>query len=527
VGFDDIFEAQINVPSITTVRQPLKEQIEEAFDLILNMINKKQISYEKKVSCEFIIRESCGCFENHNKTKKIISSTVLVPKEYESILKEIKLKIYENLKESLADKDELQYILTQLFINLEKDIEEYDNHFANCLKEFIVDKKLTLPLSREIICEMKNNFLLNIKDEKILCNIQEILFNILLSFNRLNERIILQNNLNVMMEKLKLEYMSQYLTTTFNLKNIVNTLKSFLKELKINHFLLCIYNGKVKFKGNFEWKVPRSCKVLLDYRNGKVIEKKKYIINIEDIFPDDFFKNEVHISAVVLPLFFEQEHFGYIAINPVPEDDILCESLRREISTSIKGTLLIEKEKATSKILSKTLKALKDSYNKLEQLSVLDELTGLYNRRGFITLANEHIELSRRKHRDFLLFFIDLDGLKGINDKFGHKEGDNALIMVAKVLTKTFRYTDIVARIGGDEFTALAVDCTINELERITTRLKYDIEEINKNLNKPYKISFSYGVAPYRSDNFHKLEELMEEADRNLYKEKNKKKGIE
>jgi len=520
VGFDDVFESQISVPSITTIRQPLKKQIEMAFDLLLQLIDNAQFPGNVSVPCEFIIRESCGCHEDIFK-HQVIRKDTRFSKSLKTALKRAELQTYDNFKESVQNENEFTQILEKLILDLKKDLKNNEGHFIYALREFIIDKKLTLSLSRDIICSLKNNLLNQIQEEKDRLQLLNLFFDILLDFDKVNERFLLQNKLSVLLEKVKLEYMGQYLTTTFNLKNIVNILKTFLKDLNISRFLFCIYNGRVKWNRKFKWSIPSSSKILLDYRNGYV--KENYSFKTKELFPKDFFENCEFVSAAILPVFFEEEHFGYIVINPLPEDDILCESIRRQISTSIKGAILIEKEKTTSRKLKKTLRAFKDSYEKLEQLSVLDELTGLYNRRGLITLSYQLLELSKRNHREFLLFFLDIDGLKKINDLYGHKEGDFALISASKILTKTFRHTDIVARIGGDEFVVLAIDCSINELFRIEKRFKQHSEDLNKTINKPYKIELSYGVAPYKPGITYTLEELMQEADQRLYEEKKRK----
>ena len=96
----------------------------------------------------------------------------------------------------------------------------------------------------------------------------------------------------------------------------------------------------------------------------------------------------------------------------------------------------------------------------LLSLSITDPLTGLHNRRGFLSLAEQQLKLSDRNKRGMQLYFADLDGLKWINDTLGHEEGDKALIEAATVFKETFRTSDIIARLGGDEYAALAIDIT-------------------------------------------------------------------
>lgn len=162
----------------------------------------------------------------------------------------------------------------------------------------------------------------------------------------------------------------------------------------------------------------------------------------------------------------------------------------------------------------------------LRSQSLVDDLTGLYNRRGFLTLAEKQLKLSKRTKRGFFLVFVDLDGLKQINDAFGHLEGDNALIKTAKILKKTFRETDIIARIGGDEFTILAIDALGESAEIITARFQENIKHLNVQEQNLYKLSLSFGIIYHDAKTTPKLEQLMEKADGELYKYKRSKRGF-
>ncbi|NTW17723.1 MAG: diguanylate cyclase, partial [Syntrophaceae bacterium] len=157
-------------------------------------------------------------------------------------------------------------------------------------------------------------------------------------------------------------------------------------------------------------------------------------------------------------------------------------------------------------------------------ISVTDQLTGLYNRRGFITLAEQQLKLSHRNKRDILLFFADLDGMKAINDTLGHEEGDRALQDVALILRETFRASDIVARIGGDEFAILAIDTTGIYPDVMMTRLQNQIDTHNRVSGRRYTISISMGAAYYDPEKPCSLDELMSRADALMYEQKRRKK---
>lgn len=158
----------------------------------------------------------------------------------------------------------------------------------------------------------------------------------------------------------------------------------------------------------------------------------------------------------------------------------------------------------------------------LRSLALTDDLTGLYNRRGFLAVATQQMRLMRRKSEGLLLFFADVDNLKDINDLFGHREGDFALVRTANALEQTFRDSDILARFGGDEFAALAVEASGQNEETILHRLEKSLRASNRDDSR-YQLSLSVGVA--RLDPAHSVSigALLEQADQAMYAEKKKK----
>lgn len=156
----------------------------------------------------------------------------------------------------------------------------------------------------------------------------------------------------------------------------------------------------------------------------------------------------------------------------------------------------------------------------LETMAFTDQLTGLYNRRGFITLAERQLKFSKRSKRKMLLFFADIDRMKWINDNFGHEDGDNALISTARILVKTFRESDIISRIGGDEFAILAIDADEKTAENLLERLHKLISKINTHKGRKYDLSISIGHALFDPSHSESLDELMSRADIAMYEDK-------
>ena len=158
----------------------------------------------------------------------------------------------------------------------------------------------------------------------------------------------------------------------------------------------------------------------------------------------------------------------------------------------------------------------------LRNSSLKDDLTGLFNRRGLLKQAAPYFDFARRQKEKLLLLFIDLDGMKRINDEFGHNEGDNALINTAAILNHSFRSSDIIARLGGDEFTVLVTDLNASKEDAIA-RLNENLRAYNATEDRGHKLAFSIGVATLEPERMTCFEELLEQADKAMYQQKRMK----
>ena len=159
----------------------------------------------------------------------------------------------------------------------------------------------------------------------------------------------------------------------------------------------------------------------------------------------------------------------------------------------------------------------------LKNLSTRDSLTGLYNRRGFLTLARQQKKISDRMNRKMLLIFCDLDGLKKINDSWGHGAGDRAIKETAAILKYVFRKSDIIARLGGDEFVVLTLETQPGDIENIEKRLQAVLKNHNEKSDTPYTISVSLGKEIYDPEQPRDIIEWISMADDAMYEEKKKK----
>jgi diguanylate cyclase (GGDEF)-like protein len=219
------------------------------------------------------------------------------------------------------------------------------------------------------------------------------------------------------------------------------------------------------------------------------------------------------------------EHIGFVVCEPNFNDIYLFESLVVEIGCSLKLLTLIQTRQTIERKLQTALEELEKYNEQLSNISETDELTKLLNRRGFLNHARHLLGMSRRTKKDGILFFADLDGLKGINDTHGHEEGDNAIKAVAAVLRRAFRESDVLARLGGDEFTILTLNTHTEMLDTFEKRIDVYVEEHNSKSEKPYVVSVSIGAVPFKYTDVVDIETLMSKADALLYQQKKEKKA--
>lgn len=175
--------------------------------------------------------------------------------------------------------------------------------------------------------------------------------------------------------------------------------------------------------------------------------------------------------------------------------------------------------------LYQKVEELEEANARLRSLSLTDELTGLNNRRGFLILAAGLLKFARRANHPLCLLYIDMDCLKHVNDTFGHAEGDLALAHFVHILTETFRDSDVIGRMGGDEFVVLTIDAAEKDIAVIQARLQSNVNEYNLQSVRGYTLSFSLGVIQVDLNSTFTIETLLTQADAVMYEQKRLKKS--
>lgn len=267
-----------------------------------------------------------------------------------------------------------------------------------------------------------------------------------------------------------------------------------------------------------EWKQPETV-MLRAYHNGGELAALKgdsRKMRSSEILNNSHTPTDRQRNMIIAPLFLNEEQYGVIVCELDNEYFSYIYSITPQICTAIKLSNLVAK-------LESSLDAEQSRNVMLNRISMTDELTGIYNRRGFYVTANNILKAPENEGKLAVLIFADLDNLKIINDNFGHDDGDYAITSGAEFIKKGLRSSDVVARIGGDEFSAFAL-CGDREIgKKMPERIKNIAAEHNKKSDKPYNVTLSVGLCEIICSPELNIQQFMDRADEALYADKKTK----
>jgi diguanylate cyclase (GGDEF)-like protein len=185
---------------------------------------------------------------------------------------------------------------------------------------------------------------------------------------------------------------------------------------------------------------------------------------------------------------------------------------------------IIKEQKEIKKHLEESLAKSVAANKKLDEMSRIDPMTGVTNRRGFFMTIREILKDPVNHGKKAVAIYADMDNLKIVNDEFGHDEGDFAIKTIAKVLSESFRSSDVVGRMGGDEFAAFAIIKQDGHADKIKERIQNSMKAFNDQSDKPYYVNISIGLIEFIIDDTVEIEQVLTKADAELYIEKKEKK---
>lgn len=498
-GFDNIYKSSIVHPALTTVSQEPIRIGYEAMREIDELIKGKKGEFIK-LDTSLITRKSCGCrrelttpidfeelaeeeiIDHFINERSINSKTNINLKE----LKRISTNVLKRIKGEYTA-DEIVYYIKNAIINIENPItsnyEDIFSYLTSAMKKYL---------------DMITDYSLKEKVSSILFNIEKWYFSYVTSSIVSENQSSLAKVTNVSLVSRKM--LNDQLSKSEMFEKVFNE----LKKIGVNSAYIYLYDNDLS---NHVY--------LTAYYNQ--LETKIFNSNNrnERRTVDNFFYTTSGSFFYGFSLSSSEKYYGFI----VCEADVNLINLVELVCAQI-GTLMyideIRKNEKKSQIeLKKTLRVIQEKNEILNNLSLYDELTHIYNRRGFIEKSLELLNESEDEKIE--LVFCDLDHLKEINDSFGHKEGDFAITTAAKLLKKAFPKDAILSRIGGDEFVAIY---KLRGDFDVINKVKNIFNKFNEICKKPYYIETSIGYTDIIATDEIKISELINTADKYLYESK-------
>lgn len=539
IGFDNVEESKISNPGLTTVRQPIYEQARRAFGLALDVIDGKKVE-NIMLDTEIVIRESCGCLpqmiEHVSDYCSHKSDMMQFSDEKECVDKFIEANVLK--------------LNPMVFIH-----ERVNAFLTGCYKEIIMGT-LDEEALKQLLVKFKNMINYEQIKEDDVSEMQNIITNIRSNLmSKLTEKKNIEiaedffNTIRILVTDMIMKEQSRRWTLHHDdirgLRNVLNMMISkvhdkngdfrpITKELNhmgINTCYIYLYKQEVINERNGVWKHPEHINQVLSYNACETCfrDSSETEVRWDEIFSDGFLPDNKRYTLIVNPLFFMEYQFGIMVCDFNISDRYVFESLFTEMSCALKLSFLINSREQIENKLRDTLLELEGYNKKLNLISQTDEMTGLYNRRGFLNQACKNLKVCKDMGTNGLFFYADMDGLKDINDMYGHEEGDSAIKAMADILKNAFRKADIIARLGGDEFTAFISNVDNDFSAEMRNRIQSYIDKYNNDSGKNYKISVSMGSVFFGEDTDWSenmtISELMRRADMSLYEEKKSKRS--
>jgi diguanylate cyclase (GGDEF)-like protein len=502
-GFDDDRDAATFIPSVSTAKQDFYEMGIKSAQALLDIVEGKKVNDVNYVPSVFITRQSCGCFKrDYIDTENKIADTdarTFTPFVLQKLIplfpSEISPKRAQNWLTVLANKAiENPFQKIEFLKLLDETLVSYSHRNKNY----------------DVWYEVLNVFMVGIQRYKNEVQNPHLMLESLL------HAVTLVNDISSSEDKVRenrqsdirlaLRRVTSALVLIFEIDTLAEELCHQLPEVFIQMALVGMYQSPIR---SGDTHAGRIIDTLIGFDGDKRFNMKNNSwnpITFSDFNTiDNFNFDRERRTLFFIPLFFKDEELGVMVLPYDPEITVHAyETLRVNISAAIKGAELL---------------------TRIQTLSITDELTGLLNRRGFFQFVYSRMDFIRR-NTDMIptVMFIDMDGLKMINDTYGHKEGDKAIAIFANILKETLRKEDIIGRMGGDEFIIFSSIKTKETGEQVANRLRAKIKEYNERNLHPYQVNCSIGSVVLEEATKECFEEAILKADEVLYEEKMKKK---
>lgn len=524
-GFDDAPAALALVPNLSTVNANVSDL---GYQSVYEAINVLKSGHTKQnvLGSSFIARQSCGCklgqiCAGHTKARKkhdIASLDSLVSEMEDALLNEFSgFFVKEQIRDTVRP-----LFRTIMKATLDPNVTEYpiDDILDDLKKLLFSDLTLYFSFNNQgHLLDSLTAYILDFIDDADKRTSFLLTSNAMFSaMNARNSSIRYSDKRDYQIQVWNASYIARD-TIDYGKDNdtCFNSLMERLQCLSFNSSYVYLYDDPIMQRSDGSWKIPETL-ILQSYDNDmKSVVLGGQRIRSVDVFDNPYTPKNRRCTFILNPIFTNEQQHGVFVCEIDIRNFHHIYSADLQLGTAFKFLHLIKEQMSTQKQLMLSLQEIHDKNNQLNHLSVSDELTGLYNRRGFMDKTAQLITAPENDGRRAIIVYADMDNLKLVNDKFGHKDGDFALKSIANTLRSSFRDTDIVGRIGGDEFVAFAFLDSDDFVEKLHKNLEKHSKHVNETCGKPYYIDISVGISECTCSPSTSIEDVMSEADTALY----------
>ncbi len=526
-GYDNAAFANVMVPPLTTVKSNIMTMGYRAVECAVEY-HRTGVLEDQYVSTSLIVRQSCGCnpeavratetkgisyeYEKNQLADNIVSYIIkkssldIMPLSQVQALKKFIYKAYERFSEGKTfSSDEVSDMIEELMSDENMDFLTFDaiNALMYALRKLALERAGDSNGVEQVYAVFERIFrYISLQFAEKSNSIENRMISDRFVFSRIADDMMDSGNDEA--EALRL------------LMNDISLLHVKSCYIYLYHSSFFEISGeKVKME---DWKRPQHIYLKAVYENGKYVfpHPRDQRMQYDNFISHKFMPHGQRRTTVLQALYFNDEQYGIILLET--SIGFLSEimNISKQICTAIKLTQFMNQ-------LEGALDDVRRANIRLSAESVTDQLTNVYNRRGFISESEKILRRFYGRHCSGAVLYADLDCLKTINDTFGHKEGDFAIRKVSELLTGSLRSSDVVGRVGGDEFVAFIMDIEKEQLDAICRRIRDSAAQFNAESDKPYNIGVSMGIYFFDTFDGETIDQLMSGADRDLYSSKQKK----
>lgn len=531
VSFDNSSFAATLSPPLTTVEANASELSYKAITKAGTFIRTGKLG-DLKVNTHLMKRSSCGCvgFDYQNMSQKLGIQGIFQEDNWNTLI----ANIHNYLFGSYVKGDKIRQIKDDItaFVKLLNKMTTSESFLENKKDVLqIFSNIISQPLFRYTKVELFSDVLLSLQFE--LRNATDDLhlqIAIMELFSVIDRELTIINGQVIYGQQEGIEQMSRIINTmTVDMFRLDDNGRipyeralDNLSAIGMRTAFLYTFQEKINHERGCPFTKPEQMRFRAYYNEAGsfYVPEEEQLIQTDDIFDNEKMPHDRRVTIVLLPLFSGEELYGILMGEMHYEFFRNLAPVTVQISIALKSLLLLEQQKKIHLQLKDSLEQMSENNKRLAEMSKTDQLTGLYNRWGFLENVQAIISNPVNYGKEVMVLYADMDHLKVINDKYGHDEGDFAIREMAAILKDAFRNTDIVARFGGDEFVAFAI-IGIADYENIMRQRITEITLLhNQKADKPYPIEMSVGICESYCSPTMNINDILDIADKRLYLEK-------